>query len=149
MKKITIWILVADGARARIAQNDGPQRGVTWAFDDDIEGENFPGRDFSDDRPGRSFDRLGQGRHAMEPRSDPRRDAKRVFAHDVAAFLERHAAKGSYDRLIIAAPPQSLGDLREALSPSVRKVVSAELNKDLTHVPIGDLANHLGSVLDV
>lgn len=149
MKKVTTWILLADGTRARIAQNDGPQRGVTWAFDDDITGDNLPNREMVSDRPGRTFDRGGQGRHAMEPRSDPHEQAKKSFARELAAFLERHAARGSYDRLIIAAPPKSLGDLRNVLPASVRKSVSAELHKDLVHVPIKQLAGHLASVLDV
>lgn len=85
----------------------------------------------------------------MEPTSDAHRLAKQAFAKEVAGFLERQAQKKKFDRLIILAPPQALGDLRVALSDPVRALVTAELAKDLTPLPNEDLAKHLSDVLAV
>ena len=147
MKSINTWILVADGARARVLLNTGRGDGVTELPDFTVECEHPPSGDIMADREGRSFDSHGEGRHAMERPSDPHRSAKKVFAGTLATMLAEQAARNSFDRLVIVAPPQMLGDLRAALSPNVRDKVHAELGKDLTHVPDHDLMPHLAEVL--
>ncbi len=149
MKKTITWILIADGARARVFKNEGPGKGVQSALDRDFSSENLASRDLVSDNPGRTFDSAGSGRHAKVPHSDPRRNAKHEFARELAKFLDQENTKNSYDRLIIVAPPQALGDLRSELTEATRKKLSGEINKDLTHLPIGEIADHLGSVLAV
>jgi protein required for attachment to host cells len=51
--------------------------------------------------------------------------------------------------LVLVAPPKALGRLRVELSKSVRARVSAELAKDLTHLPAQELQEHLGTVIAV
>ena len=41
--------------------------------------------------------------------------------------MEGKAKAGAYDRLVIAAAPMALGNLRKAMSDHVRKTVVAEL----------------------
>lgn len=149
MKPIKTWILIADGARARILLNEGPGRGVKPALDREFHGTNAPGREIMADRPGRTFDSGGEGRHAMEPHTNPREAEKRSFHHDLAQFLDKAVKRGDFDRLVIVAPPRTLGNLRAELSDSVQAKVTGELNKDLTHVAIHDLPDHLASVLAV
>jgi len=149
MKPVKTWILVADGARARIVVNEGPGKGVKQLEGADFRAEHPSSGDVMADRPGRSFESSGSGRHAMEPTSDAHRLAKQAFVKEIAGFLQRQAQKKSFDRLIILAPPQALGDLRAALSDAVRTLVTAELAKDLTPVPNEDLAKHLSDVLAV
>ena len=42
-----------------------------------------------------------------------------------------------------------MGELREALDPSLRAIVSGELVADLTKVPNPEVASHLGKVMAV
>lgn len=149
MKPITTWIVIADGAQARIVLNDGPGKGVKPGPKREFSATNVPGRDIMADRPGRTFDSAGLGRHAKEPRSDPREVEQKRMLRELAKFLEQEAKKGSYDRLVIVAPPRALGSLRSGLSANARAKVTAELDKDLTQVAIHDLAGHLGAVLAV
>ena len=149
MKRITTWILIADGARARIVLNDGPGRGIKPGQNKEFEGVNAPSREIVSDKPGRAFDSAGQGRHSMEPRTDPHVHEQRAFHHRIAAYLDSAAKRGDFDRLIVVAPPKALGNLRSELTEPTRAKVVGELNKDLTHVPIHDLAAHLSSVLAV
>ena len=149
MKSTTTWILVADGSQARIASHMGPGKGLEPVLENQLHGRNLPGRDIMADRPGRAFDSAGQGRHAMEPVTDPRVHEKQDFIREIAALLDTESKRGRYDRLVIVAPPKALGYLRQELSDHVRSKVSGELDKDLVHVPLHDLAGHLGDVLAV
>jgi protein required for attachment to host cells len=149
MKRIKTWILIADGVRARIVLNDGPGRGVKPGPNKEFEGVNAPNREIVSDKPGRTFDSAGQGRHSKEPRTDPHEHEQCAFHHRIAAYLDSAAKSGEFDRLVVVAPPKALGSLRSELTAPTRAKVVGELNKDLTHVPIHDLAKHLGSVLAV
>lgn len=149
MKSITTWILVADGSQARIASHMGPGKGLEPVLENQLHSRNLPGREIMADRPGRAFDSAGQGRHAMEPVTDPRVHDKQDFIREIAALLDKESKRGSFDRLVIVAPPKALGYLREELSDTVRSKVTGELGKDLVHVPLHDLAGHLEEVLAV
>ncbi len=134
---------------ARLFANDGPGKGLAPVRDGDMTGDHAPTRDINADRPGRIFDRLGGGRHAKEPPGDTHRNAKRDFAHLVAARLDTEAKRRAFDRLVLVAPPQALGDLRACLGNGVRATVSAELNKALTHSKDHELLKPIGAVLAV
>ena len=60
----------------------------------------------------------------MAPRVDWHRFAKEQFARDVAAALEAAALKKLYEELVIVAPPQALGDLRQALGRHAKALVT-------------------------
>ena len=149
MKAIKTWILVADAARARIFLNDGPGHGITELTDYGLERDLKPSRDINADRPGRSFDSGGQGRHAMEPSTDPNRHQKFNFAKEVASMIAKAHHARRFDRLVMIAPPATLGDLRSALPKTVTNVVYGEIAKDLTQASVKDLSGHLGDVLAV
>ncbi len=149
MRKTVTWVVVADGAHARLLVNEGPGRGLEALPGGELAAEHAPSRDINADRPGRTFDSTGQGRHAKEPPTDPHRDAKRRFAREVAGRLDAAHKRGDFDRVVLIAPPQALGDLRGHLSKGVQAKVSGELAKDLTHLPIHELPDHVGAVLAV
>ncbi len=149
MAKITTWVLVADGARARLFINQGAGTGLNPALGQEFIGTNLPRRDIVSDRPGRTFDSAGEGRHAMEPPTDPKRHEKRVFAHELAQILDDGRKANAFDRLVIVAPPDALGDLRAAFGDELKRMIGGELNKDLTKVPTRELPDHLGSLLSV
>lgn len=143
----TTWILIADGNRARIVKNDGPGLGIDALEDQLFESEHLRVGDIMADKPGRTYDSAGGGRHAMEYSTDPVRQDERAFAKSLIAKLEAGHRKGAYQQLVLVAPPQMLGDLRAELGDGLKAIVHAEVNKDLTHVPNGDLAGHLDGVL--
>lgn len=149
MKAVKTWILVADAARARVFLNDGPGHGITELTAHGLESDLKPSRDINADRPGRSFDSGGQGRHAMEPSTDPNRHQKFCFAKEVASMIAKAHHARSFDRIVMIAPPSTLGDLRSALPKTVAGAVHGEIAKDLTYLNAKDLAGHLGDVLAV
>lgn len=147
MKKTKTWLVVADGARAQIFVNEGPGRGLQPALGYELASSKAPTRARGTDKPGRSGDRAGGSGHAVEPRIDLHQDAKMRFAAETAAVLDQAAAEGAFDRLVLVAPPKMLGALRGALKNGARDRIAGELGKDLTHVPVQDLAGHLGGVM--
>ena len=147
MKPTRTWVLIADGARARILENDGPEHGLTAIDGLVFQGDHSATHDLVSEREGRSFSSHGHGRSAIDARSDPHRDLKTKFAHQLADVLARGLEQNSYDRLIIVAPPVTLGDLRTAISEQVRALVVGEIAQDLTKIPNGEVAEHLKHVL--
>ena len=146
MKKTVTWVLIADGAQARVLENTGPGKGLKQVEGLDWAIDPLQAQDIVSDRPGRSHSSVGSGRSAMEPKTDPVAHRETEFVKSVAATLERRQQNGAFDRLVIAAAPDALGDIRKAISPSVRKVIVAELNKDLTNTPTAQLDQHLDGI---
>jgi protein required for attachment to host cells len=156
-KRIMTWILVADGARARVLANEGPGKGLVDAFDRDFVGAHDLMRELVSDKPargqesatsaGRAQDNTSSARHAVEAKTEWHRFEKQQFARRMADILERAAVANLYDRLVLVAPPQALGDLRSELGSHAQKRVMGEMDKDLTHVAIHDLPPHLSDVI--
>jgi protein required for attachment to host cells len=48
--------------------------------------------------------------------------------------------------LVVVAPPRTLADLRSAFHADVQARIIAEINKDLTKHPVGDIEKHLTAV---
>lgn len=149
MKPTRSWIVIADGAQARILENHGPGKGLVPLPSEEMHKAPRPTREINTDRPGRSHDRVGPGRHAMESPSDAHREEKRRFADLLGEHLNEAVLKHRYDRLILVAPPKMLGDLRQSLSKEAAAKIDGELTKDLTKVSDHDLPDHLGEVIAV
>ena len=147
MKRQTTWILIADASLAHVMASTGKERDLTKVEDFRLDGTTLPGRDLAADRPGRSFDRAGKGRHGMEPRTNPREVEQERFAREIVGTLEEADRRQCFDRLILVAPPTFMGLLRNILPPSLANKVSGALTKDLTKVAIHDLTDHLQTVL--
>ncbi|SEQ01950.1 Protein required for attachment to host cells [Devosia sp. YR412] len=145
MKKTVTWVLIADGAQARVLEHHGPGKGLKQVEGLDWAIEPLQAQDIVSDRPG---SKSGTGTHGgFEAKTDPVAYRETEFVKSVAATLDRHQQKGDFDRLVIAAAPIALGDLRKAISAAVQKTVVAELNKDLTNTPTAQLDKHLDGIL--
>jgi protein required for attachment to host cells len=148
----TTWILIADGGRARLFEQDRNSRFFQPMAERDFFGTRTQSKEIASDRPGRTFDSGGRGqpgdagahgRHAMEPSTDPHRFAEYEFARDLSEHLEKAANEHRFDHLVLVAAPQILGDLRALLPKTVHGKIVAEVNKDLTKIPTRDLGQHL------
>jgi protein required for attachment to host cells len=147
VQKIVTWIVVADGARARVFVNEGVGKGVTERLDRAFVGSRRLNQDIQADRPGRAFESTGQARHAMEPRTDPHRHAEREFIREFVAWLAEEARTSPMDRLVLIAAPQTLGDLRQLLPKPLAAKVTGELAKDLTRATPAEIEAQIGGIL--
>jgi len=130
-----IWILAADGARARIVVDPGSVIGDEFVF----IAERRKIREAIDSPAGRSFASVGRRRSRIEARSDPVREDEHEFACMLAGVLEEKRRQGLFDWLVIVAAARMLGELRQALSRELRTMVEAEIAKDLTRLPLADI----------
>lgn len=146
MQGTTTWILIADGAHARVLESRGPGKGLE-TVKGEWEGGRALSRELGRSKPGRTKDRAGQHKHAMEPPTDPHQHQEDEFLRSVAEKIKKASDHGSFDRLVVVAPPSALSTLRKTLAESVRSKVVDEVAKDLTNVPDTQIGDHLRDVV--
>jgi protein required for attachment to host cells len=143
VKKTITWVVVADHQHGRAFQNDGPNRGLQpvdgFSFDTHL---HF-GRELTSDRPARVFSAAGGTPHAVEPKTDPHRQEGERFVAGLAAALAAASGRGEFDRLLLIAPPRALGEFRKHLPQKVRDKIVAEIDQDLTQVPVDKIVAHV------
>lgn len=140
MKAKKTWVLVADGARARVLVNEGPGTGLVPALNHEFAASHAPNSVRGTERPGKSSGAAGGTGHAVASKVDWHDFEKARFARDVAAVLDGAAGRGAFDRLVLVSPPKTLGALRKELKSATRERITAEVGKDLTHLALHDLA---------
>jgi protein required for attachment to host cells len=121
------YIVACSAATARLWRSDS--RFGNWALvaemDDELAAQRE--RDFQADRPGRSFDIIGAGRHTMSSPETSQDHQTLLFARQVASYLNNAVANGDVSRLVLLAAPGFLGYLRSELSDiALRAVALAE-----------------------
>lgn len=143
MTKISIphdaIVFVGDGRKALFLRNDGdekfPSLKTERVF---VDQTNPPTREQGSDQPGRAFASAGGVRSAMEE-VDWHTIEENRFAREVAQALERVVRERKVKALVIAAPPRTLAELRQALHADVKSRIIAELGKDFTKHPVGEI----------
>ena len=142
MKSTRTWILIADGRTAQIVENTGPGHGIAA-----IPGQQFnapPKKEYSDSE-GRAFDSVGSQRHKQV--SHFSKDDE--FARNLVAVLEKSQKQNRFDRLILCASPEMLGQLRPLLNEQLQSTLHAEIAKNLTKIPLLDLPRYFEGALAV
>jgi protein required for attachment to host cells len=140
MRGTITWIVVADGQRATVYHNTGPGKGLEI-----IRGlggyQDVPrSNEIISDAQGRMQGYGAHGAAPMTARTDPHELEEQRFTESLAHDVNRAALQKQFDRLILAAPPRTLGILRKSLSSHAAERVIAELDKDLTKSSRADLA---------
>jgi protein required for attachment to host cells len=143
----TTWILIADRGGARLFTHRGRSTGLEL-----IEAIPHPeGRlkngDINADKHGRAFDSKGVGRHAMSTSQEPTAQMSMRFAKQLSERLEQGAMRNAFDRLVVAAAPRFLGDLRGTMGDNASARLTTTLNKDLSGADERELRGHLADIL--
>jgi protein required for attachment to host cells len=142
MKKAKLWYVIADGGRARFVEQD--DRGAFRTLSNFVSTElHKRSEELGLDRQARVQESASPARHAVEPKRDLHDAAKQEFIRTVGAELAGLQKEGSFDELVLVAPPGIIRELKDALSKPVAECVVKELRKDLTKVPDHDLTSHL------
>ncbi|HEX5006103.1 MAG TPA: host attachment family protein [Hyphomonadaceae bacterium] len=132
------WVVVGDGEKALFFRNEGDRRYPNFEVLDVFEQENPRTSEQGTDRPGRTHSSMGMHRSAMQETNWHKLEKHR-FAKEIAEALYTAAHRGRYSKLVIAAPPMTMGDIRKALHKEVSDKVVAEVSKDLTNLPKGEI----------
>ncbi|ADZ68676.1 host attachment protein [Polymorphum gilvum] len=129
------WVLVGDGEKALVFRNEGDADYPNLQVIRILEHENPVTREQGTDAPGRYIDGLGPNRSAVE-NTDWHTLEKHRFAKTMADALYKAAHKGKFSKLVVVAPPMTLGDLRKEFHKEVKDRIIAEVDKTLTgHTP--------------
>jgi protein required for attachment to host cells/ribosome-associated translation inhibitor RaiA len=142
------WIAVLDGTQARFFALRKNGDGQVFEEVAEAQSADLPrhSRDERSDRPSGAF-AVGMARGAVEPRHDYIKLAKHNFAREAAGTLDAALADRRYDKLILVAPPRSLGELRELLSERVLACLVHEVPKNLTKLGADALRKKLSGLL--
>ena len=141
------FILVTDSEKALLLENITDAQDPHFEVRRKEEQENPSDREQSANRPGRKQD-TGVGQRSALDDTDWHELAKERFAADLAEKLYHEAHEGNFERLILVASPQVLGDLRAELHQEVSDRVVAEIPKTLTNHPVGKIEDLVKKELD-
>ncbi|MFZ5608222.1 MAG: host attachment protein [Pseudomonadota bacterium] len=124
-------VLICDSQKAFLMRNAGDEQYPNLQVLEAREQDNPPTHAQGSDRPGRLNDPFGH-KSAVENTDWHRQAADRfvrAVVEDFRARLRREAANA----LILVAPAHVMGVLRQALGAPLRRIVQAEIVKDLVH----------------
>lgn len=135
-------IIVADQSKARFFSVDSPEGELNEIqhLEHDVAREKSG--TLASDRPGRSFDSGGQGRHAMSASVDAMEQEAIRFAKEIAEHASTACRTGSYNHLVIVAGDHLLGLLRESVS-NPEQLRITEINKNLGQFDAREIRSHL------
>jgi len=127
-------IVACSAATARFWRSD--TRFGDWTALAELRDESASRKEaeFRSDRPGRAFDSVGRGRHAMSPPESGQDHAKQLFARRIAEFLDRTIERDKVTALVILAGPAFLGFLRAALSDAAKGAVVLAEARNLSNL---------------
>ncbi len=125
----TTWVVVANSSAVSFFSVSGQEIKR-------IEQIDFPpGRERASellsDKPGTTFDSMGEGRHSYSTEVDVHTHEQEVWAHQIAEKLRHAWDRQEFQRLALIAPPDFLGELRQAIPNSVKKTIWKEVNKEI------------------
>ncbi len=122
------WVMVADGASARLFISLGTEDGQTRLRQeesialDPAEGE-MPG--------------------VLPTETTAKEAEEQSFARQLAYRLNQDALAGRFDCLVLTADPQTLGQMRPLLHEEVRSRMHAELAKNYTNLRLEQIEQAL------
>ena len=138
-----VWVVVADGGRARVLGVTGDGRGLAQLREITSVDARRSTRDLLADRPGRGHDSATTTRHAVTPRQDAHEQARERFLSQLAIMLSEDNRARQFDELILIVAPGLSATLRDALDEPTRARVRQTLVKDFTKVALQDIHDRL------
>jgi protein required for attachment to host cells len=125
------YVLVANRSNASLFRTNGAHLAPDLVQRFEHPEGRLKSGEIDSDRPGRAFDRMGGGRHALSSEESPVERLAHEFALQLAEQLELARTRGEFDQLALIASPRMLGHLRAALTKPTAALVFGELAKDL------------------
>jgi protein required for attachment to host cells len=137
-------VLVTDGRKRLVFRNEGKADALALVVVSAAEDSNPRTRQQVTDAAGR-YSTTVTGGGAL-PAADAHEIEEQRFAAETADELRRGVLTGEYARLVVMAPPKTLGQLRKNYHPEVEKRMLREIGKDVTGHPVGEIEKMLMAV---
>lgn len=140
------YVMVADGRKLLFFRNDGDAANLNLQVEHAEEQSNPSDLDQKTDLAGRASSTRG-GNFAAGGGTMGEVDFHQLeedrFAADAAEMLKKRALANEYEKLIIVAPPRTLGELRKHYHKEVESRLLGEIDKDLTGHPVDQIEQAL------
>lgn len=126
-------IVVADGGSARVFTNIGDAQSLQLKQHEELQVQDISAQGVS-----------GQGPSGAMPQDTSIAQMNEAtFAKQLAAQLNDDALNNRYAHLVLIADPRTLGNIRPQLHKEVQSRLIADVAKDLTNAPLGDIQRAL------
>jgi len=132
------FVLVADGRKSLFFRNQGDADFPNLIVEEKEVHPNPAHHEQASDTAGQSMKTM-DGRGGSMEEVDFHQLEEDRFAADTAAMLKARALSNDYDKLVVVAPPRTLGELRKHYHKEVEKRLVAEVAKDLVNVPVPEI----------
>ena len=129
------YILVADGAKMLFFRNEGDAENLNLTVVAAEQQADLYDREIKTDTAGQKPAGAGTG-GSTAGQADFHRQSEDRFAAEAAERINRAALANEFERLIIVAPPKTLGELRKHYHKQAESRIAAEIAKDLTGHPV-------------
>ncbi len=136
-------IFVGDGRKALFLRNAGDEKFPNLTTEQVFVDDNPATHEQGSDKPGRAFKRAGTNQRSGVDATDWHELEEQRFAQRVAAAMEQLVRERNAKALVVAAPPRPLAELRHSFHEDVKRRIIAEIDKDLTKHPVGEIEKHL------
>jgi len=147
MTKLSIphnsFVFVGDGRKALFLRNDGDEKFPNLRVERVLSHNNPSTHEQGTDRGGTAFASKGNPRRGSTETTDWHDLEEHKFARDVADALEGVVRAKKTPALVVVAPPRALANLRHAFHEDVKKLIVAEIDKDLTKHPVHEIEKHI------
>ncbi len=141
-----IWVVVANGSRARILEAQKSHKLLIELEALDHPQTRVHGHDLVSDRPGREFSSTGSRRSAMET-LDPQKNEAQHFAAQLSKHLDHAHRCQLFEKLYLIASPAFLGLMRNDLEEKTQKAIVQSIDKDLTEKNAEEIREYLPDLL--
>jgi|GEM_PF-3108958 len=140
--KHNTWIVVTNKEKAKIYKivKVGKFEEVATLSHPDM---GKKGIDYQEDRLGRTYDRVGVGRHAMEPETTIEDKKCIAFSRLLYDFLKASYERGDFEHIYLVSEARFLGYLRNFWKKDLLDTLEETINKDLVDKKPEDVWEHL------
>jgi protein required for attachment to host cells len=132
------FVLVADGKKALFFRNEGDSDFPNLIVETKDVHDNPAHHEQASDTAGMSM-KTKDGRGGSMEEVDFHQQEEDRFAADTADMLKARALSNDFDKLVVVAPPRTLGELRKHYHKEVEKRLLAEVPKDLVNLPVPEI----------
>lgn len=122
-------IVVADGSKAVLFRNEGTGGELSLREEQRLSPKNL----------------LDDGPSGSRPEEQTLRQTdEATFAKQLAEAIYKMKHAGKFEKLVLVADPQTLGQLRDVMHKTVRDSIVLTLAKELTNHPTDEIADLIG-----
>ena len=130
-----LWVLIADSSHAEVVSVEGMGKTIEIVKHYEHPKGRAKNLHLETDRPGRTNDRVGGQRHAMNQERDPHYHERQIFARKLIDTIENGHKNKQFEQFAIIAPATFLGELNHCLSKQLKTVCTKEIPHDIITIP--------------